>query len=263
MKNGIIVLISGVFTLLFNPASYAAEDIRYPAPMMFDTGVVLSSLMVVTDSYIKAIACELDVASVTEEAASGDWQRIRPLLEMIQKREKGGAIAWYALPDGSYYTVDDGLTNKNLKDRAYFPKVLAGQISVGELVVSKATGQVSTIIAVPIKKGDPVTGILGVSLFTKKLSAQLKSNLGFKDDVIFFALNEAHITVINSEPDRVFLDPEAQGSSSMTKAIKEMLKKDEGTVEYDFNGKRRVVFRKSSYTNWWYAAGLQVKNKRM
>jgi hypothetical protein len=260
MKNKLIVLISAVTALLFCPASYAAENIRYPAPMMFDAGVVLSSLMVVTDSYIKAIAGELEVVSLTEEAASGDWQRIRPLLENIQKQEKGDAIAWFALPDGSYYTVDDGITDKNLKDRAYFPKVLAGQSSIGELVVSKSTGQVSTIIAVPVKKGGSVAGILGVSLFTRKLSTQLKSDLGFKDDMIFFALNKEHITVINSNPDRVFLDPEAQGNSSMIKAIEEMLKKDEGTAEYYFHGKRRVTFRKSPYTNWWYAVGLMVKD---
>ncbi len=260
MKNRIIILISAVTVLLFCPASYAAENVGYPAAMMFDAGVVLSSLMAVTDSYIKAISGELEVASLTEEAASGDWQRIRPLLENIQKREKGDAIAWFALPDGSYYTVDDGITDKNLKDREYFPKVLAGQTSIGELVVSKATGQVSTIIAVPIKKGGPVTGILGVSLFTRKLSAQLKIELGFKDDMIFFALNKKHITAINSNPDRVFLDPEAQGNSSMTKAIREMLKKEEGTADYDFHGKRRVVFRKSPYTNWWYAVGLMVKD---
>jgi hypothetical protein len=79
------------------------------------------------------------------------------------------------------------------------------------------------------------------------------------DEVIFYALNKDHITVINAKPERVFLDPEAQGDLSMTKAIKEMLKKDEGIVEYDFHGKRRLVFKKSVYTGWWFALGLPVK----
>ncbi len=45
----------------------------------------------------------------------------------------------------------------------------------------------------------------------------------------------------------------------MTMAIKEMMSMDEGIVEYDFQGKRRVAFMKSRYSNWWYAVGLPVK----
>ncbi len=135
------------------------------------------------------------MAAITEEAASGSWERIKPLLAKIEKQEKGDAVAWFALPDGSYYTVDKGLMDKNLKDRTYFPSVLAGKISVGELVISKSTNQVSTVIAVPVKKRNSVTGVLGVSLFTRKLSVLINKNMRFEDDVIFFALNKEHITV--------------------------------------------------------------------
>ena len=259
MKNRMIILMTVIMILIFCPASNAAKNVKHPAPMMFDAGVVVSSLMSLSDAYIKTIADRLEVVAITEEAASGNWQSIKPLLEKIQKQEKGDAIAWYALPDGSYYTVDAGLTDKSLKDRTYFPVVLSGKVSVGELVISKSTDQISTIIAVPVNKGDSVTGILGVSLFTRKLSVLINKNMRFGDDVVFFALNKDHITAINKRPGRVFLDPEAQGDRSMTMAIKEMLSKDEGLVEYDFHGKRRVAFMKSRYTNWWYAVGLLVK----
>jgi hypothetical protein len=247
----------GLFLITASFSVSWADDKK--KPLVFDADVVLSSVMTIADNYIRSIAVELELAAVTEEAASLDWQRIKPLLAKIEDSEADEAIAWYAQPDGKYYTVDDGLTDKNLKDRSYFPNVLAGLTSVGELVISKSTGQISTIIAVPIKKNDAVTGILGVSLFTKKLSAQMKNSLGFKDDASFFALNKDHITALNIRPELIFLDPEKQGNPSMTKAIKEMLSKDQGTLEYDFHGKRRVIFKKSTYTNWWYAVGKEVR----
>jgi hypothetical protein len=259
MKIRKIILTAAIMLWLLCTVSNAAEDDKNPDSMMFNVGIVLSSLMSLSDAYIKTVSDRLEVAAITEEVASGKWERIQPLLEKIENQEKGDAVAWFALPDGSYYTVDKGLMDKNLKDRPYFPVVLAGKISVGDLVISKSTEQVSTIVAVPVKKGDSVTGILGVSLFTRKLSVLINKNMRFDDNVIFFALTRDHITAINKKPGRVFLDPEKQGSSSMTMAIKEMLSMDEGIVEYDFHGKRRVAFVKSDYTNWWYAVGLPVK----
>jgi hypothetical protein len=267
MKNRMMILMIAIMFTLLCTVSNAAEKVKRPAPLMFDAGVAVSSLMTISDAYIKSVSDRLEVAAVTEEAASGNWERIKPLLEKIEEQEKGDAVAWFALPDGSYYTVDKGLMDKNLSDRAYFPVVLSGKISVGELVVSKSTNQVSAIIAVPVKKGDSVTGVLGVSLFTRKLSVLINKMMRLPDEAIFYALNKDHITAINKKPGLVFMDPEAQGSSSMTMAIKEMLSMEEGIVEYDFHGKRRVAFMKSNYTGWWYAIGLleinnEAKDKR-
>ncbi len=259
MKSRMMILMTAIMLAVFCTASNAAQKDNEADSLMFDAGVTVSSLMTISDAYIKSLSDRLEVAAVSEEAASGKPERIMPMLKKIEEQEKGDAVAWFALPDGSYYTVDRGLMDKNLKDRAYFPVVLAGKISVGELVISKSTNQVSTIIAVPIKKDESVTGVLGVSLFTRKLSVLINKNMRFEDDVVFYALNKEHITVINKKPGLVNLDPEAQGNSSMTMAIKEMMSMDEGIVEYDFHGKRRVAFMKSRYTNWWYAVGQLVE----
>lgn len=259
MREIKIIAMAVLTVLALCTASLAAEEVKRPAPVMFDAGVAVSSLMAISDGYIKSIEERLEIAAMTEEAASGDWERIRPLLERIEDQEKGEAIVWFAICDGSYCTVDAGVTGRNLKDRPYFPKVLAGEESVGELVISRSTGQVSAITAVPIKSNGQVTGMLGVSLFTRKLSVLINEKMGLKDDAVFFALNRDHITVINKDPDKVYLDPEAQGDSSMTKAMKEMLSKDKGNVEYDFDGRRNVCFMKSPYTGWWYAIGLKER----
>jgi methyl-accepting chemotaxis protein len=226
-------------------------------PLMFDGRIVLSSLMSLVDGRISHIADTLAVAALTEEVRSSDWTRMKPLLAEVQKRE-GAAIVWYALPDGSYFTVDKDKTNQTLKDRPYFPKVLAGQVVIGDLVVSKSTGQMSTIIAVPVKHGKSVTGILGVSLFMQKLSGQITRDMGLPDEVIFYAFNRDRMTAFHAKIELVFADPTAQGSESLTRAVHEMLSKDQGIVEYDFGGPRRVMFRRSDFTGWWYALGMPI-----
>jgi len=227
--------------------------------LVFEANVALSSLIAITDGHIKSIAEKLALAAATAEAQSGDWRKIKPLLTLIQKDEGDESTVWFARPDGSYYSVDLGLTDKNLKDRSYFPDLMAGKATVGHLVISKSTSEVSAIIAVPIKKDGRVKGALGLSLFTKKLSVQIKNQMGLDDNVVFYALNKDYITVINFKPERVFLNPEKQDSSSMAKAMEEMISREQGIIEYDFHGVRRVAFRRSAYTGWWYAIGLPVK----
>ena len=59
----------------------------------------------------------LDVLSKTEEVRSGDWERMRGLIEELQTQDES-TLYWFSNPDGSYYTVEKGLTDFNLQKRA-------------------------------------------------------------------------------------------------------------------------------------------------
>ena len=233
------------------------EPAKSAPTLAFDGKVVLSSLVSLVDGRLSAISDLLSVAALTEEVRSGDWARMKPLLAEIQKCE-GGAVAWYALPDGSYYTVDKDKMDQNLKDRPYLPKALAGQKVIGDLVVSKSTGQMSAVMVVPVSNGKTVTGILGLSLFMQKFGEGIQKDMNLPDSAIFFALNRDRVTAFHVRAERVFVDPATQGSESMTRAVQDMLAKEEGVVEYEFGGPRRVMFRHSNVTGWWYALGLPV-----
>src|SRR6056297_3418113 len=64
----------------------------------------------------------LDVLSKTEEVKSGDWERMRGLMEELQKQDES-TLYWFSNPDGSYYTVEKGLTDFNLQKRKYFEQL--------------------------------------------------------------------------------------------------------------------------------------------
>jgi hypothetical protein len=46
------------------------------------------------------------------------------------------------------------------------------------------------------------------------------------------------------------------GSETLTGAVRKMLAAREGVVNYDFKGKKTVLFKKSRLTGWTFALGV-------
>lgn len=142
------------------PAAEPSPPIATKPERLVDIKLVLDTLSAVADSHVASMADALAVAALSQDVQALDWGSMKPLLAAIQERF-GPAVVWYAQPDGSYYTVDLGLTDKNLKERAYFPKVMAGETAIGELVISQSTGTNTVIVAVPIMAQGKVVGAFG------------------------------------------------------------------------------------------------------
>jgi C4-dicarboxylate-specific signal transduction histidine kinase len=166
------------------------------------------------------------------------------------------AAVWFARPDGSYYSVEKGLTGQNLRDRTYFPRLMAGNDVVGDLVISKSTGERSAILAAPVLKGGKIIGALGVSLSVTKMSRMLQEKMDMPENIVFYALDPKGRISLHKQSDLLFVFPSDLGSKSLNKAVSEMLSKKEGTVSYEFRGKKVVDFRKSGLTGWVYAIGV-------
>jgi ABC-type amino acid transport substrate-binding protein len=229
------------------------------APAEAQADLVLEIVAATTDGQLKAVLRPLEVLALTSEAQSGDWQNIRPLLAALQAKEPA-ILVWYALPDGSYYTVADGLTSANLKNRTYFPVVLAGNESVGIVVVSKATGRNAAITAVPIKAGGGVTGILGSSVYLDTLTDTLRERI--PAPFLFYAIDTENKFALHSEKAQITRNLATIGpGTSFGRAIGTILAQDSGSVEYDDGGTHyAAVFRSDPLTDWkivvaWPKAG--------
>ena len=94
---------------------------------------------------------------------------------------------WYLLPDGNYYKVASGLTGKNLSDRAYFPIVMAGEATIGDLVVSKSTGRKSMVMTVPIERSGEIVGALGATVYLDDLADLVLATVDLPEGVVLFA----------------------------------------------------------------------------
>jgi ABC-type amino acid transport substrate-binding protein len=217
-----------------------------------------SVLMALSDSQFLGIATSLEVLAMTSEAKAGDWEQIRPLLIGLEQRS-GPARFWYALPDGSYYTTVDNLTTANLASRPYFPGVLAGNTSIGYVVVSHSTGRTTGIIAIPIfDNNETVTGVFGASVYLDSLSADLTRVLPLPGTMYFFALDRDGLTALHSRSEQIGRQSTVQGTPAEREAVRAIMAKDEGEVTFASEGvQQTVIFRTSPLTGWKYGIGME------
>ncbi len=220
-------------------------------PVEADAPSLLSAFVAYTDLRMSAVQRSLEILAATNEAKSAQWEKMEPLLSGYQRSEGGGLIVWFVRPDGTYFTVDKGLMNVKLSDRSYFPKLMSGQKIMGDLIVSKSTGQRSAVIAIPMKEGGKVIGAIGASLFLDKLAEEVGSALPLQADAAFFALAPNGQTALHKKTDRHFLDPRELGSETLKKATNEMLSNPAGETSYEFdNVTKRAIYRTSPLTQW-------------
>jgi C4-dicarboxylate-specific signal transduction histidine kinase len=227
-----------------------AEDVPAKPDRVVDIRVVLSALSALADRRMESMADALTVAARGQDVQSLEWEKMKPVLAAVEERF-GPANVWFARPDGSYSTVEKGLTGMNLKDRPYFPKVMAGETSVGELVVSRATGGNTVIVAVPVMKEGKAVGALGASLYLDKLAQQLKKAAPLPDGVVFYALDGKGQIALHTHEGRIFQEAAQLGSPSLTEAVGRMLTTPEGVVTYEFESARqKAIYHTSALTGW-------------
>lgn len=226
-----------------------------------DGRIALHSLMSLSDAHLQKIADVLTMVSRTAAARSAEWRRIRPHLADAA-RVNVAAVFWFAEPNGKYWTLDLGRASATLSDRAYFPRLLAGETVLGDLVTSHSTNRNTAIVAVPIRgQNGSIVGMLGSSVHLDSLATRIRAEMGgLPDGLIFFAIDATPLGALNSDPALIFTDPMKLGDEDMRRAFTEMLSREEGVVRYEFrNSRRTVLFRKSAVSNWWYGFGVLGK----
>ena len=177
----------------------------------------VAGVAALADSNIKNCVNTLEVLATTEEVKSGDWEIMLPLLTKTDEVMLPGP-KWFALPDGSYYVVGMGKTDKNITDRAYFPVVMSGSNTYNELVVSRSTGEKVLVVAVPVIREGEVIGALGISVFLEDLSDIISEQLKLSDDLVFYAITAENQLALHTDTEMILEDePESpENSVSLT-----------------------------------------------
>lgn len=237
-----------------------AED-RSPVPDQSGTDaaslrVLLNSFSALGEGHVESVLNGLRLISATKEAQSGEWENMKTVLAEFGRSGIKAEAVWFVLPDGSFYTVEKGLTGLNLNDRLYFPRLMAGEEITGELVLGKSTGKRTAVVAVPVRENGKIIGAIGTSLSVEDISRMIDEKMGLPDNIIFYALDKNGQTSLHRVSALLFGYPSDMGSKSLAKTIEEMLAKPEGVVTYDFYGERQVFFKRSPLTGWVFAIGI-------
>ena len=195
-----------------------------------DIEMGVSTLVALADSHIGSCVNSMELLAITREVQSGNWEEMAGLLTKVDQIQVPGT-RWFVLPDGSYSTVELGKTDKNLSDRAYFPRLMAGNNVLGDLVVSKSTGKKSLVAAVPVIREGKVIGGLGTSIFLNDLSNILTEELKLSDDMLFYAVTAENEVALHSNAELI--------------------------LQENIDLPKNVVFKTSPLTGWRFALGFK------
>lgn len=219
--------------------------------------IALSSLQSLADGHLQKMADAMHLLATSEAARFADWDSIKgPFAELA--RRNAAALNWFALPDGSYWSLQDGKEPGNLSGRDYFPRVLGGETMLGSLVYSTATGKPVAIVAVPVTGPDgAVAGVLGASVYLDELSDVIRRQMGVDEGWIFYSFDHTGLVALIWDRELIFFEPRKSGDAGLEQAFDDMLSAEHGVVRYTFRDtERTVAFRKSPLTGWWYAFGV-------
>jgi methyl-accepting chemotaxis protein len=227
-----------------------------PASFSVGAPIVVASLASIVDGHFRTLEDSLDLVAATSEARSGDWARIKPLLERAGKANVEAGLA-YATPSGSFWTIAQGRQTVSIADRPYFKTAMTGKTVVAEMVLSRTTGRPVANIAVPVKDASgKVTGVVIAAVYLDSLSKLVQQEMALDSHDIFFSFNANALVGLNWDQKQIFLEARKL-SPDIDRAFGQMLAHDSGVESYTHRGATRtVVYRKSSYTGWWYAFGV-------
>lgn len=241
------------------PAALVGSDGRFGP----DAQVALGAYRGMVEEHIEGVARTLRVLADTNEARSGSWGEIRPLLTRYSRDLPTDATAWFVTPDGNYSTTDTSdAAHHTLKDRPYFPTLMSGKEVFGDLVISQATGHRSVIIAAPIIAHDTkkVVGALGVSLRVRLLSELVDKHLALSDKEYFYALEGDTKIALHRKADRMFKTPSDVGDEALGEQFNREIKHDRGSFEYTLHGKRvAAIYERSPSLGWHFFLAKELE----
>lgn len=203
-----IVCVVGMLLAVGSIGGGAQEDFSLSA----EFGV--RAIAELAETQLRGLIDAMHVMTATANLRTGDWDQMEGLLAQFEESELS-YDAWFLQTDGSYYKVGTGLASANLSDRAYFARVMVGETTLGDLVVSRSTGLKSMVLTAPIINGPSVIGALGVTLYLDGFSALLIDQLQLSDGMGFYAYDEADSVICVHADPHLLLEPLASAGIAM------------------------------------------------
>lgn len=243
--GGLVSIVALIKTAHGEPAPPAAGGVTA------DGRVVLEAYRGMVEEHLTGVLRAAKTLAATSDARSGQWAHVRPGLAALAAETSTAAAVWFARPDGSYATVAEGPVRANVRDRDYFPGLMAGGDVHSALVVSKSTGHRSIVVAAPVRRDGEIVGAIGASVRARLVSEMIERRAQLPANLVFYALDAHGRTAIHKDPVRMFEHPSDMGDPSLAAAVAEILAKPAGHVDYSFRGSARTaIFDSSDFTGW-------------
>lgn len=165
--------------------------------------------------------------------------------------------------DGSGHKTDG--TNFSAVDRDYFKKAASGTSAVSDPMISKTTGDIVVVYAVPVKFNGSIVGVVtaikngnDLSTFTNnvKFGTTGQAFMISKDGTTIAHKNKDLVLSQDNDFENVKKDPKLQ---PLVNIEKKMAEGDSGAGEYTYGGKSKYIgYAPIKSTNWSIGIAIET-----
>ncbi|MFN6462860.1 MAG: ATP-binding protein [Nostoc sp. DedVER02] len=213
---------------------------------------------------------EVQTLANTSTVGSLNWPVAQPYLKAEVKRINEFFLFQIANPDGSYSNTKVGRTNKNIQDRDYFQKAIAGKSNISDPFISRSTGIPLIAIATPIwsnsaSSSSPVGAFQG-NVRVDRI-AEVVNSLQYGTNSYAFALNSQGQAIVH--PNSALMSTVEKPAPSLLKIgdrnlnaiAQRMVNKQQGIELMEIDGtKKYVAYLPLKVANWSVALVIPRQN---
>lgn len=224
----------------------------------------LSSLAVAVSSemalWLDAKKAEMSAVADSIALSGQDKSFISSRIKLHARNNPTYEMVFYADLEGNSFSSSD--KQANIADRLYFKQVLAsGGAVVSDPIISRQSNKPIVVIAVPVKKGGLITGIVGCAISLDYL-AQRVIHIKVMNTGYAFVLQGDGMTIMH--PDRTLvlkhnILTDASIDPALKDAVSKMIRRQVGLTKYVYNNVAKyVAFAPIPSMNWSLAINAPV-----
>ena len=211
------------------------------------------------DGWINNNVSILRTAAKLPNIISMDRIKQETILKVIQKEYPWMYLVFTVGPDGVNVARNDGRPLKDYSDRQYYKDILAGKKLSWQTLIGKTSKKPALVLAVPIKSGDNLLGIMAAAMTVDEISNNIatwrKGQTGFA-----FLVDEKGFVV--SHPDKQYVTQRKNLNSHPL--IASFRKKGWRTMTGKFNAPNgQAAFGHVRSNNYGWALVLQQQSKEV
>jgi signal transduction histidine kinase len=267
-RNLLIRFILGGTTLIVSISaffSYQAarkitlEDLRWRAFLEVQRGVDD------IEDWLHLRKVEVQTLAQTSTVRSLDWSVAEPYLKSEVERINEFFFFQIVTPDGSFSNTKVGRSNKNIKDRDFFQKALAGKTNISDPFISRSTGIPLIAIATPILSNSPI-GVFHGNVKVDHIY-EVVNSLRYGKNSYAFALNSQGEAIVH--PNSTLMSTLEKPVPSLLKIpdrnlnaiAQQMVNKQQGIQLMEIDGsKKYVAYMPLREANWSVALVIPRQN---
>ena len=202
-------------------------------------------------NWFEAVKLEIGGMANAPVFQTGDQAAIVPFLQVLAKNNKRyESFAWVNMAGFHYNNTG---TSSDLSQRAYIQQALKGVPAVSDPVVSRATGKLVVVVAVPIKTDGKVSGVLFGAVDMESLTREVLAVKVGKTGYAYVLQGDGLIIMHPSKDVALKLNAlqNKDAGETMVKTSERMVKGETGFARYEYKGiEKMLAFAPISGTSW-------------